>query len=154
MKLKCDIFNSLKKIVIIILPGFFIGTNSIAQNLEILQQQVRDAETAFAKTMADRDFESSKNYVSEEAVFISDTTARRGRVAIAAYWKQYFSGPDGPFSWHPQTVVVLASGKLALSTGPVYDSSGKMMAYFNSTWRLEAPGVWRVVFDKGFKACD
>ena len=32
---------------------------------------------------------------------------------------------------------------------PVRDPSGKLISRFNSTWRLEAPGVWPVVFDKG-----
>ena len=44
---------------------------------------------------------------------------------------------------------VEADGTLAHSTGPVRDSSGLAVARFNSVWRLEAPGVWRVVFDKG-----
>lgn len=44
---------------------------------------------------------------------------------------------------------MLADGRLALSTDPVRDPSGKLIARFNSVWRLEAPGHWRVVFDKG-----
>ena len=27
--------------------------------------------------------------------------------------------------------------------------AGKVIARFNSVWRLEAPGTWRVIFDKG-----
>jgi hypothetical protein len=46
---------------------------------------------------------------------------------------------------------VLDSGTLALSSGPVRSPDGKVFARFNSIWRLEAPGVWRVVFDKGSK---
>jgi hypothetical protein len=44
---------------------------------------------------------------------------------------------------------VLESGTLALSTGPVVDTSGEVVGRFNSIWRLEAPGVWKIVFDKG-----
>jgi hypothetical protein len=29
-----------------------------------------------------------------------------------------------------------------------------LIARFNSIWRLEAPGTWRVVFDGGTDACD
>ncbi len=28
------------------------------------------------------------------------------------------------------------------------------VAIFTTTWRQEEPGVWRVVFDRGTKACD
>jgi ketosteroid isomerase-like protein len=44
---------------------------------------------------------------------------------------------------------VLSSGELALSTGLVRNPEGKVVARFNSIWRREAPGTWRVVFDKG-----
>ena len=63
--------------------------------------------------------------------------------------KRFFDAKEAPFSWAPDHVVVLADGTLAHSTGPVRDPSGLAVARFNSVWRLEAPGVWRVVFDKG-----
>lgn len=49
---------------------------------------------------------------------------------------------------------MLDSGTLALSSGPVYDPAGRNFATFTSIWRLEAPGVWRIVFDKGNENCD
>jgi ketosteroid isomerase-like protein len=132
------------------------GTRVVAQEVDIdsLQRQVRNAEIAFAQTMADRDFEAFKTFVSKEAVFFSGKTARRGRDQVVEHWKEYYQGEEAPFSWRPETVVVLGSGNLALSTGPVFNSSGKLTAYFTSTWRQEEPGVWRVIFDKGSKACE
>jgi hypothetical protein len=50
-------------------------------------------------------------------------------------------------------VEVLGSGTLALSTGPVRDPSGKLIGTFTSIWRQDAPGVWRIVFDKGNPVC-
>ena len=50
---------------------------------------------------------------------------------------------------------VLDSGTLALSSGPVHDAGGKLVAEYNSIWRLEAQdGAWRIIFDKGSKACE
>lgn len=40
------------------------------------------------------------------------------------------------------------------STGPVSSPEGAIVARFNSHWRLEAPGVWRVVFDNGYDVCN
>lgn len=136
--------------------ALIFGTGLFAKEIDVdaLQQQVRDAEIAFAQTMSDRDFEAFKTFVSEEAVFLSGKTASRGRIQVAESWKEYYQGEEAPFSWRPETVVALGSGNLALSTGPVFNSAGKLISYYTSTWRLEAPGVWRVVFDKGNKACD
>lgn len=118
-----------------------------------LEQQVRETETAFAKTMADRDHEAFTAFLSPEAVFVSAATTR-GSEEVAGQWKPFFAEPEAPFSWRPETVEVLDSGTLALSTGPVHDAGGKLISRFTSIWRLEAPGQWRIVFDKGAKVCE
>ncbi len=113
-----------------------------------LQQEVIDSERAFARTMADRDADAFTAFVSEEAVFYGREILR-GRAQVADGWKGFFEGASAPFSWDPDHVEVLPSGTLALSSGPVYDPTGKRVGTFNSVWRLEADGHWRVVFDKG-----
>jgi ketosteroid isomerase-like protein len=114
--------------------------------------QVEATERAFAKTMADRDFEGFQRFLSKEAIFFSGKDALRGRAIVAERWKGYFSAPAAPFSWDPDQVQVLESGTLALSTGPVLDSQGRLTGRFASIWRLEEPGVWRIVFDRGESA--
>ncbi len=119
-----------------------------------IQQVVADTERAFARTMAERDHAAFVRFVSEEAVFFSGTKVLRGKQQVADAWKPYYQGPTAPFSWQPDQVEVLQSGALALSSGPVRDANGKLIATFSSVWRLEAPGVWRIVFDKGNEVCD
>jgi ketosteroid isomerase-like protein len=114
-----------------------------------LEQQVADTERAFAKTMADRDHEAFARFLANETIFFSGPTPLRGKTAVAAYWKRFYEKPSAPFSWKPDQVQVLDSGTLALSTGPVHDPSGKCIGRFNSIWRQEAPGVWKIIFDKG-----
>lgn len=121
---------------------------------DTLARDVAARERAFAKTMADRDPAAFATFVSEEAVFFSGPTPLRGRNAVSAGWQRFFTAKEAPFSWEPDAVEVLNSGTLALSTGPVRDPSGKVFARFNSIWRLEPPGVWRVVFDRGSDVCD
>ena len=99
--------------------------------------------------MADRNLGRFGEFVAEEAVFFAGTTALRGRSKVVEGWAGYFAGPDAPFSWEPDQVEVLESGGLAWSTGPVRDPTGKIVARFNSIWRLEPSGQWRVIFDKG-----
>ena len=119
-----------------------------------IQQVVADTELAFARTMAERDHAAFVRFVSEEAVFFSGTKVLRGKQQVADAWKPYYQGPTAPFSWQPERVEVLQSGALAMSSGPVRDANGKLIATFSSVWRLEAPGVWRIVFDKGNEVCD
>ena len=111
--------------------------------------EVEAREIAFAATMANRDFDAFLTFVSPEAVFFDGNEALRGRETIAAAWAPFFEGSSAPFSWHPDVVEVLDSGRLALTSGPVRDPSGAAVGRFNSVWRLEPDGVWMVVFDKG-----
>ncbi len=120
-----------------------------AEAIDEWKAQVFAAERAFAKTMADRDHAAFTTFIADDALFFSPTKVLRGRAEVAAGWKAFFDGKEAPFSWQPDAVEVLADGSLALSTGPVRDPAGKVVARFNSIWRREAPGVWRVVFDKG-----
>jgi ketosteroid isomerase-like protein len=104
---------------------------------------------AFAKTMADRDFQAFLSFISPEAVFFGAEGALRGIDAIAVAWRPFFDGPQAPFAWGPDVVEVLDSGTLALTSGPVTLPDGTVGGRFNSVWRLDADGVWRVVFDRG-----
>lgn len=114
-----------------------------------LRQQVIEAERAFAKSMADRDPRAFAAFIAPDAVFVSGPKPLRGRQQVVDGWAHYFAKPDAPFSWEPADVEVLDSGELALSSGPVRDANGRIVARFTSTWRREAPGTWRIIFDNG-----
>jgi ketosteroid isomerase-like protein len=114
-----------------------------------LTSQVFAAESSFAASMARRDVKAFGALVSPEAVFFSDTAPLRGKEAVLAAWRKFFVEPKAPFSWRPETVEVLSSGTLALTSGPVHDPAGKLIGTFTSIWRREADGRWRVIFDKG-----
>lgn len=113
------------------------------------RQQVTATELAFARTMAERDFAAFQDFLSSETVFFTGPEPLRGRAQVAQWWQRYFTDKAAPFSWAPDRVEVLDSGTLALSTGPVFDPEGKPVARFVSIWRQEAPGRWRIVFDRG-----
>ena len=130
----------------------FAGLASAASNVQALGEQVRAAEAAFAATMEQRDLAAFKTFVSKEAVFFTNDKALRGREAVVEEWKRFFATPTAPFSWVPETIEVLDSGHLALSSGPVYDPNKKLVARFTSIWLLEDDGKWRVIFDKGSPA--
>ncbi len=121
--------------------------------MEKLRQQVEDTERAFAQTMADRDHTAFVSFLDDETVFFNGDTPLRGKQTVAESWKAFYDGPDAPFSWTPKTVVVLDSGLLALSSGPVRNAAGAQIATFNSVWRRNAAGQWKIIFDKGSPHC-
>jgi ketosteroid isomerase-like protein len=123
-------------------------------DLATLRQQVIAAEKGFAKTMADRNHAAFVAFLADEAIFFTGTSALRGKQEVSDSWKRFYEIPEAPFSWEPKDVEVLDSGTLALSWGPVRDPKGKHFANFQSVWRLEAPGVWKIIFDKGSEECD
>ncbi len=114
-----------------------------------LAADVEAAERAFAASMADRDFEAFVSHLSLAAVFFTGDRVLRGRDAVAEGWRGFFEGMTAPFSWQPDQVEVAATLDLAHSSGPVMGPDGAVVGRFNSIWRLEEDGRWRVVFDKG-----
>jgi ketosteroid isomerase-like protein len=116
--------------------------------------QVRAAETAFAKSMADRDHGAFTALLADDTVFWGGKGAIRGKAAVAADWKRFFDGPAAPFSWKPAEVEVLTSGTLGYTSGPVFDPQGNRVGTFNSVWQRQADGTWKIVFDKGCPPCD
>ncbi|MFZ6655184.1 YybH family protein [Undibacterium sp. TJN19] len=128
--------------------------SSAADDTAELTRQVMQTERAFAKTMETRDHQAFSQFLADDAIFFSGKKNLHGKQEVAASWKRFYEGPAAPFSWAPETVEVLSSGNLALSTGPVRDQQGKLIATFTSIWRQESPGVWRIIFDKGNDVCD
>ncbi|MDY0021977.1 YybH family protein [Arenimonas caeni] len=124
-----------------------------AVDVAALEAGARATEAAFARTMAERDLDAFAGFIAEDAIFSPGPNTLRGKAAIVAAWSKYFEGEQAPFSWRPETVVVNASGDLAATKGPVFDPSGKPIAEFRSTWRREADGSWKVVFDDGTCLC-
>ena len=114
-----------------------------------LERAVRDTERAFARTMADRDHAAFTRFLSAEAVFFAGSVPLRGRDAVASAWKRFYEGP--------RPVLVGARDRSRCSTRassrcPVARCTTRPASAsrsFTSIWRQEAPGVWRIVFDKG-----
>lgn len=123
-------------------------------DMTALGEQVRASETAFAATMAARDFDAFASWVADDAVFINGGKPLRGKARVLEHWKRFFERPQAPFAWKPEIVEVLDSGQLAYSEGPVTLPDGKVVARYFSTWRRGADGSWKIVLDNGYDRCD
>jgi ketosteroid isomerase-like protein len=116
--------------------------------------EVRAAETAFAKSMADRDLSAFSALLADETVFFGSKAVFHGKAEVVAGWKRFFDGPAAPFSWAPAEVEVLPSGSLGFTSGPVYDPKGQRIGTFNSVWQRQKDGSWKIIFDKGCPPCE
>jgi ketosteroid isomerase-like protein len=125
-----------------------------AGTLAEAQEAVRRTEIAFARTMADRDHAGFVSFLAEDTIFMGPTKTSRGRQQVADEWKPFYQGAQAPFSWEPEQVEVIDSGTLAFSAGPVKDPQGRRVGTFNSVWRLEPDGRWRIVLDRGCPRCE
>jgi ketosteroid isomerase-like protein len=146
----------LLSIAVLCIAMFMLAVASAARpsNAE-LKKQVADTERAFAATMKARDHAAFASFLADETVFFSGQGGvLRGRVAVANAWRKFYDGPQAPFSWEPEEVEVVDSGTLAYSGGPVFDAAGRRIGRYNSIWRLEAPGRWRIVFDRAEQPCN
>ncbi len=118
-------------------------------------QTVRCQEIAFSKSAEARDAEVFAAFIDADARFVGNSVAR-GPDAIVEKWSAFFAA-DGPeIKWRPRFVEVLVDGTLALTRGPYRvissDEEGNRQeswGTFNSVWRLQTDGRWKVVFDTG-----
>jgi ketosteroid isomerase-like protein len=125
-----------------------------------LTEQVRAAEIAFAKTVADDDIEKFVTFLDADAVFVSGMKVTRGPAAIVEAWAGSF-GPGAPeFVWRPEVVELSPDATFALSRGPwtirTTDKRGRVKeitGVFNSIWRRQADGSWKVLYDAGCPPC-
>lgn len=114
-------------------------------------------ELSFADSVRRHDASAFAEHVDPDAVFsVTGKSPLRGRASIGESWAGLVSGKAGRLDWYPDHVVAADSGDIAWSSGPalftVVDGKGgttTMLSRFNSVWRKNADGEWRVVFDSG-----
>jgi ketosteroid isomerase-like protein len=95
-----------------------------------------------------------------DAVFVGAAGATVGRARILEEWGVFFEAGGPEMRWHPELVELSGDGELALTRGP-WTMKGtrpdgtpfERAGTFNSVWRRQADGGWRVVFDAGCDPC-
>ncbi len=120
-----------------------------------MTNDVRCREIAFSQSAETRDLAAFRSFLDADARFVGNGV-RHGPDEIAAAWQDFFTD-DGPeIAWRPKFVEVLEDGTMALTRGPYRmrskDADGNVVerwGTFNSVWRVNPDGQWRVVFDAG-----
>jgi ketosteroid isomerase-like protein len=121
---------------------------------------VRCREISFSQSVENQDVAAFSSFIDADARFVGGSISR-GPVEVTAAWSVFFAD-DGPeIKWRPQYIEVLEDGKLALSRGPyrmiTRDPEGKATEHwgtFNSVWRTQSDGTWKIVFDAGSESAE
>lgn len=110
--------------------------------------EVSATETAFAAAFAARDVAAFRGFLAADTIWMGKE-ALHGPDAVMKAWNGWLTAVSPPFSWGPDLALVLPSGDLARTSGPVRDPEGKQIGRFQSTWRRKPAGGWEIVFDFG-----
>jgi ketosteroid isomerase-like protein len=119
---------------------------------------VWNRELSFAKAIADHDKAAFAEHVHPHAAFAAKSRRpQRGRDVIVQRWAGLIDGTDLKLHWYPRQVVVAGEGDIAYSSGPaLYEAVAPRegepkftLGGFQSVWRKDADGTWRVLFDDG-----
>ena len=121
-------------------------------------ETVRCREVAFSRSAEVQDLEQFAAFLDPDARFVG-SAVQRGPAEIAEAWKIFFEAGGPAILWRPKFVEVLEEGNLALTRGPwlivTRNQEGELTEQwgtFNSVWRLNDSGEWKVVFDAGSPA--
>ena len=139
----------------LILTGGVAMANEVAVDTQQKRtESLRRTELAFAASVRDRDQAAFADFIADDAVFVGSSILR-GKAAVVEAWRVFFA-PDGPvLDWWPEVVELAEDGHLGLTRGPyelTVESAQQpevSRGLFNSVWRLEEDGAWRIVFDAG-----
>ena len=119
---------------------------------------VRCREIGFSQSAENRDMQAFRAFIDADARFVSNEVLR-GVDAVTEAWAVFFTDPGPTIKWRPAVIEVLENGTLALSRGPYrvtsQNADGNIVeswGTFNSIWRVNDDGQWRVVFDAGSPA--
>ena len=123
-------------------------------------EDVRCHEIRFSQSVETQNAELFESFIDADARFVGGSVSR-GPKEVATAWSIFFTADGASIKWRPQIVEVLQDGALALSRGPykliTKDENGTESEHwgtFNSVWRLQDDGSWKVVFDAGSPAAE
>ncbi len=148
-----------------LVAGFALPSPAAAQQpaapgprLSAAECEVWARELGFAQSVAGHDAAAFREHLHEDVVFGAQSPEpQRGRDAVLAAWAGILDGSAVVLRWYPTRVVLDGSGELAYSSGPaLYEKTGTQgpeyrLGAFQSVWRRDGDGAWRVVFDDGIR---
>jgi ketosteroid isomerase-like protein len=118
-------------------------------DVEIFEQEVRQAEIEFDRATAEGDVDRFADLVAEDAVFFGGTTYE-GREAVVAAWQPFLDQNSGlSLRWSPS---VVERGEYRLTQIAEDGSVSIGVGTFVTVWKRSDDGKWRAILDIGTPA--
>ena len=139
------------KVIVSLAGSFAVCAGAFAGPVD----DVRCREIGFSLAAEARDADGFATFIDPDARFVSNRVMK-GPADIAEAWGPFFAAGGPAIKWRPQFVEVLEDSSLALTRGPYRmlvteedGSTSERWGTFNSVWRRQPDGSWKVVFDAG-----
>jgi uncharacterized protein (TIGR02246 family) len=119
-------------------------------------QSLKDAEAAWVKVVAAKDFEKSMSYYADDAsVLMPNAPAINGKDAIRAALKPLFDDPNFAMAFQGSRIEVAKSGDLGYTQGtytltltdPKTKKPFTAQGKYVTAYKKQADGTWKAVAD-------
>lgn len=136
---------------------FFLSCESpstkATTDLKKARKEVMATETAWMKTVENKDLNGLSKFIAQDAVFLEpNLKPHQGRQVILNVWASGFELKNFTCTWEVEKIEVAASGDLAYSWGAnhiyfelpdgnVYEDFGKYL----TVWKKNSEGQWQSV---------
>lgn len=148
-----------RSIWIVVIATLTVGSAVWGDERGDLTQTLEAAELSFAASVAAKDLEAFAAHIDDQAIFIAGQVLN-GKAAILDGWSGFFAAGAPRMEWHPETVVVRPDGMLGVSQGPYTltmenpdGTESTQRGLFNSIWKRQQEGGWKIIFDSGCPPC-
>lgn len=119
------------------------------------ENAIREADMAWAKASAAKDFEGSMSYIADDATIMCPNMPKtQGIEAIRKVWRAIWETPGFLLNFHPSEVKVARSGDIGYVIGTYEMTKNDATGYpvtdkgsYVEVWRKQANGVWKCVVD-------
>jgi ketosteroid isomerase-like protein len=113
-------------------------------------EELRCADDELSGALLRRNFDAFAAQIADDALFVLNGRAFRGKREITGHWAMYFITPHAPFCWEASRYAVLERRTLGAVAGLVSAfPSHRPIGAFEAIWRRGGNGAWRVVFMQG-----
>jgi ketosteroid isomerase-like protein len=121
-----------------------------AAQASIWEQELRDADTDFAKQTAARGLEGWMSFFAADAAIIHDGQTVTGTQALRAFYTPVFANKNFSLTWTPTRAEASADGTLGYTYGTyeAKNAAASSRGMYTTVWR-RVNGQWKVVLDLG-----
>jgi ketosteroid isomerase-like protein len=115
-----------------------------------LVEQLQAAEDTFSIAMLGRDRSAFAGLLADNALLLVCRRVLRGKAAIMRGLRPYFDGRHDCVCSEASRIEVLDGAGLAFASGALLDvPDGCPVGAFESIWRRDPDGAWRIAFAQG-----